>query len=208
LREEEAVELLDPYVVLGVARSASAGAIKSAFRALVKESHPDVAGPESAARFRRIEQAYRVLSDPRARHATDRELSGAFGAWRGALGAASGGADELHRRLLEHLLGRRSAPGRTLHFELVLTPAEAARGGSLPLPALLPRPCRTCRGSGRRSFRTCPACHGSGAAELSEPFEVRIPPGLRAGEVLELCFALPGSRVLEVALHVRIEPNA
>ena len=60
----------DHYVVLGIEPTASADEIKAAFRRAAKEAHPDRSDSEdAAARFRRVNEAYRVLSDPeRRRH--------------------------------------------------------------------------------------------------------------------------------------------
>jgi hypothetical protein len=60
------------YEVLGVARSASDDEVRHAYRTLVKGAHPDAAG--DAARFRRITEAYDVLTDPARRAAYDRSL--------------------------------------------------------------------------------------------------------------------------------------
>ena len=60
------------YEVLGVARSASEDEVRHAYRILVKAAHPDAAG--DAARFRRITEAYDVLTDPARRAAYDRSL--------------------------------------------------------------------------------------------------------------------------------------
>ncbi|MEU2181965.1 J domain-containing protein, partial [Streptomyces thermolilacinus] len=68
----------DPYAVLGVAPTASAGEITSAYRGLVRALHPDSAptrdGPErqaAAARFGEVVAAYEVLRDPQRRAAYD-----------------------------------------------------------------------------------------------------------------------------------------
>jgi molecular chaperone DnaJ len=72
------------YEVLGVARDASAADIRSAFRKLVKIYHPDRTPGVEGSRFRAIVNAYKILSNPRARIAYDRHLS-------------SGGAHGEHR---------------------------------------------------------------------------------------------------------------
>jgi curved DNA-binding protein CbpA len=62
----------DHYAVLGVEPTASAAEIKAAFRRAAKEAHPDRSDSEdAAARFRRVNEAYRVLSDPEQRRHFD-----------------------------------------------------------------------------------------------------------------------------------------
>ena len=63
----------DPYEVLGVARSASAAEVKSAFRKLAKKLHPDANkhDPKAASRFAEINAAYEILGDKDKRKAFD-----------------------------------------------------------------------------------------------------------------------------------------
>lgn len=61
----------DHYLTLGVHRSASPAAIRAAWLSAAKASHPDTAGPASAARFKAAAAAYAVLSQPPARRAYD-----------------------------------------------------------------------------------------------------------------------------------------
>jgi curved DNA-binding protein CbpA len=63
---------MDPYTELGVDPGASAATIAQAHRRLAKRYHPDLnPGPEAAARMRRINEAWRILSDPRRRASHD-----------------------------------------------------------------------------------------------------------------------------------------
>lgn len=62
------------YEVLQVARQATVGEIKAAFRRLAKVYHPDVTPGMDGSRFRRICEAYKVLSNAAKRRAYDREL--------------------------------------------------------------------------------------------------------------------------------------
>src|SRR5436190_3741116 len=70
-----AVQFRDYYETLGVSKTASADEIKSAFRKLARKHHPDVAKPKekSAAeeKFKQINEAYEVLSDPEKRQKYD-----------------------------------------------------------------------------------------------------------------------------------------
>ncbi|MCH9809313.1 MAG: J domain-containing protein [Alphaproteobacteria bacterium] len=64
---------IDPYAILGVARNADDGEIRSAFRKLAKELHPDLNPQDQAAaeRFKRISAAYEILGDPPKRRQFD-----------------------------------------------------------------------------------------------------------------------------------------
>jgi curved DNA-binding protein len=70
-----AVQFRDYYETLGVAKTASAAEIKSAFRKLARQHHPDVAKPKEKAaaeeKFKQINEAYEVLSDPEKRSKYD-----------------------------------------------------------------------------------------------------------------------------------------
>jgi DnaJ-class molecular chaperone len=67
-----ALEFKDYYKILGVERSADGKAIKSAYRRLARKHHPDVAkGKDSPDRFKEINEAYEVLSDPEKRRRYD-----------------------------------------------------------------------------------------------------------------------------------------
>ncbi len=81
----------DPYVVLGVRRSASQTEIKSAYRRLARRYHPDVnAHPAAAGRFAQITDAYQVLVDPNRRSIFDRNgTSGARSPRERGSGAAA-----------------------------------------------------------------------------------------------------------------------
>lgn len=60
----------DPYLLLGLERSASLAQIRSAHRRLAKTSHPDLAGGDGGL-FLAVQQAYQILTDPDARRAWD-----------------------------------------------------------------------------------------------------------------------------------------
>ncbi|HEY8800549.1 MAG TPA: DnaJ domain-containing protein, partial [Candidatus Limnocylindrales bacterium] len=63
---------IDYYIVLGVARTATDVEIKKAYRRLAQQWHPDVnTEPEAQARFKQINEAYQVLSDPQRRQTYD-----------------------------------------------------------------------------------------------------------------------------------------
>src|SRR5690349_24705653 len=82
----------DYYEILGVARGCDDAALKASFRKLAMEHHPDRNGgcEESAGRFKEINEAYSILSDPQMRAAYDR-----FGP-AGVNGGGGGGGPRFH----------------------------------------------------------------------------------------------------------------
>ena len=119
--------MADPYTILGVSRSASEQDIKSAYRKLAKELHPDrnKDNPQASDRFSRATQAYDLLSDKEKRGQFDRgEIDadgnpampfgygsgGGGGPFRGSPGGGRGGDDVDLGDLFEGLFGRGGSP--------------------------------------------------------------------------------------------------
>lgn len=158
----------DYYEILGVARSATPEAIKSAFRKLAMEFHPD-RNPDGDAteRFKEIGQAYEVLSDPEKRAKYDR-----FGA-REDLGTAPGfqsfdfgGFGDIFEAFFG---GRRTRRGPTrgadLRVILDLEFDEAAFGVEKEVSVSRLERCSICVGRGAEpgsERETCAQCRGSG----------------------------------------------
>jgi molecular chaperone DnaJ len=178
---------LDYYAALGVAPGASAAEIRTAFRRLARQYHPDVnPDPGAAERFRTIVAAYEVLSDPARRAAYDarRAAAGAGRAYRprGPSGArtargARGPTQGSRGAGPAHPAAPRPPPVRGLDRHSTLrVPAEVlARGGAGVLEHRRWERCARCDGFGRLEEEVpCQACGGAGfhGGRLSDPCRV------------------------------------
>ena len=158
----------DYYEVLGVARGASDAEIKKAYRKLAQQWHPDVnAEAEAAIRFKAINEAYQVLSDPERRQRYD--LFGTVGAEAGPGAAYGGFADIFDAFFGAAAAGTgprgRPASGSDLRYDLLITFEEAILGTVKEVEFPVLAPCETCGGSGAKPGTmpiTCPQCNGRG----------------------------------------------
>jgi len=165
---------LDYYQTLGVQRHASEAEIKKAYRALVKEVHPDSGNPGDIRRFHEIQKAYEVLSDATARRAYDTAESPP--SWTGGFNQPLAPFRELRPR---------TAPANTsVHLDIVLTHEQAQRGGDVVLEAAHERNCERCAGKGLDFFGWCSECRGEGWLQTRERIRFRVKPGLNHGDTV------------------------
>ena len=164
----------DYYEVLGVERGASQDELKSAFRGLARQFHPDVSeDPDAEEKFKEINEAYAVLSDNDKRAAYDRY---------GHAGVNTQGMPDFNNidlsDILEGIFGfggfggmggrrARNAPrrGADLSSRVKLSFEEAAFGVEKEIKITRDEKCATCSGSGAKpgtSSSTCPQCNGQG----------------------------------------------
>ncbi len=173
----------DPYEILGVSRSASEDEIKAAFRKLAAKHHPDKNpdDPSAQERFKEINGAYQLLSDPSKRAAFDRFGAAGVGGAGGFPGA--GGmpfdfsgfaqhipADGLFGDLLEKL-GIKTGDRGDIRRELSITLEEAAAGCEKELTYDRAEVCGTCTGTGGKpgtELRACAACGGRGRIRIQQ----------------------------------------
>ncbi len=162
----------DYYETLSVARDADADAIKKSYRKLAREYHPDVNHePGAEARFKEIQSAYEVLSDPEKRSRYDR-----FGA-EGVGGAAGGGDpfggmggdifDFINMGFGGGAARRPGSPerGADVRYDLSVTLEEAYKGGEKTVTLPKVETCGTCKGNGAEPGtkpETCSQCQGAG----------------------------------------------
>ncbi len=219
----------DYYKILGVSRDATQEEIKKAYRRLARKYHPDLnPGDKSAEeKFKEIQEAYEVLSDPKKRAEYDR-----YGTVGGRGGVPPEGGfegfdfsgfgdfsfEDLFSEVFTGRSRRREGPrrGEDLTYTLTIPFEEAARGGVISIKIRRMDRCPRCGGSGVEPGSrptTCPNCGGTGKVSLSKGF-------LRFSTVCPVCHGtgvLPGQscsmcggegRVYrEETIKVRIPPG-
>jgi molecular chaperone DnaJ len=174
----------DYYEVLSVERTASDQELKSAYRKLAMQYHPDRNPDDPAAeeKFKQASEAYQVLSDPDKRAAYDRY---------GHAGVSNGGFDssgfsgmpdlgdifgDIFGEVFNMGGSRRSSRaqrGRDLQYELTLTFEEAVFGKQSEIKIRRMENCATCQGSGAEPGRgptTCQQCAGRGQVRFQQGF--------------------------------------
>ncbi|HZQ80975.1 MAG TPA: molecular chaperone DnaJ [Gaiellaceae bacterium] len=165
------------YETLGVPKTASQDEIKKAYRKLVREVHPD-RNPGNEERFKEVQSAYDILSDPEKRQQYDR-----FGQANGRPGAGPGGTTvdfdfdlgDIFSGLFNRGGGRqqqqRGQRGNDVEVEVRVSFEDALKGVQTTVPVQLDLACHTCHGTGAApgtAPTTCPNCNGSGVVATSQ----------------------------------------
>jgi molecular chaperone DnaJ len=166
--------MADFYETLGVKKGASEQEVKKAYRKLARQYHPDANPGDASAeeRFKEIQEAYSVLSDPEKRKQYD--AGGMFGG-AGFRFDPSGFRTNVGSfgDILSDLFGRGGGPGarpvrqrgRDLETEVRLSFPQAIDGTEISVNVPVEADCPTCHGSGAKpgtSPKTCPKCEGRG----------------------------------------------
>ena len=182
----------DYYEVLGVDKNASQDDIKKAYRKKAKECHPDLHPNDKAAeaRFRELNEANEVLSDPDKRARYDQfgfndPMNGAggfdtsgFGGF-GDMGGFSSIFDQLFGGAGMGGSRRANAPqqGNDLRYDLRITFEEAAFGCEKSFEFIRNEACDTCHGTGAKPGtqpKQCPVCKGTGQVRMQGGFMVTV----------------------------------
>lgn len=185
----------DYYEVLGLQKGASDADIKKAYRKLAKQYHPDLNpdNPEAAEKFKEVNEANEVLSDPDKRAKYDQfgfagvdpnygaGQGGGFGGFGGFGGGFDGGIDL--GDIFDNIFGgggfgggTRSNPnaprkGSDIAVSLSISFMEACRGLTYDLEVNRVEQCEECSGTGAKdsaSIKTCGECHGTGKVNFQQ----------------------------------------
>ena len=225
----------DYYQVLGLPKSASADDIKKAYRRLARQVHPDLHSgskkSEMEKKFKELNAAHEVLSDPDKRKKYDQyganwEQAEAYeqarrqAGTRGAYGPETSFGGEGFSDIFENLFGGRgragngrgfAMQGEDLETEVQLTLAEVLTGLTKRMTLQEPVPCSTCHGSGTLRGRHCPTCQGQGATLQPNTIEVRIPAGVQDGTRVRVAgkgqAGTNGGKPGDLYLRVAIAPD-
>jgi len=174
----------DYYEILGVDRSCDNGVLKSAYRRLAMELHPDRNPGDSEAehRFKELNEAYNALKDPQRRAAYDRFGHAAF---QGGPGGAGFGPDftssmsDIFDDLFGEFMGggRRGTSARLrgsdLRYNLEITLKDAFDGRTVDIEVPTMVACESCEGSGARpgtGYSMCRTCNGAGKVRAAQGF--------------------------------------
>lgn len=166
----------DCYEVLGVPKTASEAEIKSAFRKLAKKYHPDVSKEENAAeKFKEVQEAYAILSDPDKKAKYDKYGYQAFETPNGQGGFSYDFGDFDFSDIFDSIFGggfgfgggsskrgNRATRGRDSVVRMHLTFKEAVFGCKKDLNITVDEECSNCHGKGGFNEKTCPKCNGKG----------------------------------------------
>lgn len=184
----------DYYEVLGVGKSVDEKELKSAYRKKAMEFHPDrnPDNKEAEEKFKEVNEAYEILSDPEKRAAYDNYGHAAFE--QGGMGGAGGfggfggfeggfgGFEDIFGDIFGSAFGggsrqRRNAPtkGEDIRYRMSISFEEAAFGTEKEITITREDECSTCHGTGAKAgtkASTCSTCHGSGQVnrQVKTPF--------------------------------------
>lgn len=178
----------DYYEILGVTRTIDDAGLKSAFRKLAMEHHPDRNGgcENAAGRFKEINEAYSVLSDPQKRAAYDRfGHAGVNGPQGGAGGFGGQGFDasDIFNDVFGDVFGEMFGGGRRqsngpqrgqdLRYDLEISLEQAYAGAEVEIKVPAAMTCEVCEGSGAKpgtNPTVCGTCGGAGRVRATQGF--------------------------------------
>ena len=172
------------YSILGVEIEATLEEIKSSYRRLAKQFHPDVTDTSDIERFRGIQEAYEILSDHQKRRAYDLTAGSEIPITYGT--AAVPFAEVWPEPMPAAARPRRRARATLTETdaEIVLSPEEAREGGTLSFEVRIGETCGACQGTGQGFTVWCWDCDGTGELRRYRRVRFSIPPGVEHGDTV------------------------
>ncbi len=168
----------DFYEVLGVSRDADGATLKSAYRRLAMQYHPDrnAGCKENEDKFKAVSAAYECLKDPQKRAAYDRFGHAAFQPGGGGPQADFGDIGDIFESIFGSAFGGGQSRGRPrrgadLRYDMQVSLDEAFHGKSAEIKVEVSVACEPCHGSGAApgtSRRTCELCRGHGKVRANQ----------------------------------------
>lgn len=173
-------EKRDYYEVLGLDKNATPDQIKSAYRKLAKQYHPDLnKSPDAPEKFKEVQEAYEVLSDPQKRQTYDQfghaafdnnganGFQGGFNGFQGDFSDFGDIGDIFSQFFGGGARSQNSGPrrGRDKVITVTLNFDQAVKGTKLDIPLEYIDTCPHCHGTGAETpndLKTCPTCRGTG----------------------------------------------
>lgn len=173
------------YDILGISKTASQDEIKSAYRKLAKQYHPDFHPNDAAAaeKFKEINEANETLSDENKRKQYDFELEhpgmggggNPFGGGFGGFGGGMGGFEDIINSVFGGGFGggaERGTPrGADIQQTVRLSFLDAIKGCTKTVSYMRNEPCSSCGGTGAKggtAFQKCSRCGGSGRVKFQQ----------------------------------------
>lgn len=178
----------DYYEILGVTRTIDDAGLKSAFRKLAMEHHPDRNGgcENATGRFKEINEAYSVLSDPQKRAAYDRFGHAGVNGQQGGPGGFGGqgfDASDIFNDVFGDVFGEMFGGGRRqsngpqrgqdLRYDLEISLEQAYAGAEVEIKVPAAMTCEVCEGSGAKpgtNPTVCGTCGGAGRVRATQGF--------------------------------------
>ncbi len=229
----------DYYQILGLTKSASADDIKKAYRRLARQYHPDLhtgaRKAEMEKKFKELNEAHEILSDPEKRRKYDQygaqwEQAEAFErakqeaqARARATGTEAefsfGGGEGFGDIFGTFFGGRRTrsatrgvgVPGDDLETDVEITLRDVLTGTTKRITLTQRTGCSTCTGNGTVKGRPCPKCLGSGQRLESRQIDVKIPAGVQDGTRVRVAGkgqpGIGGGKPGDLYLHVHVKDD-
>jgi len=207
------MQFKDYYKILGIDKNADLKTIKKAYRKLARKYHPDVnpGDPGAEERFKEINEAYEVLSDPQKREKYD-QLGANWDKYKDvtfrpedfatvSFGFGDlGGFSDFFKTFFGDFLGKQRTKttwfdkdflepqykGEDLEYPLELSLEEAYKGVERRLELQVEEICPECRGRGINFNKVCLNCGGRGRIVRTKKVDVKIPAGVSDGSKIRL----------------------